>query len=176
MTKFFILIFVLLAYCSFAQSEKNDNNAKKDTIVKQGSLTVMGQIDYGTTQKENTEITESRPVEDEINQEIAKEETIEISESEQEKTEDELDVDLNIEDNSTLFYKIGNTLYSRNDYVVLRWAQTIKQTQNLSQKEAAKLWQKAHLRKMTRSEKKAFNLGYNSAPNMNTENEITATK
>lgn len=83
-----------------------------------------------------------------------------------------LDIDLKIEDNNTLFYKVDNTLYNRNDYVILRWAEAIKQTQKFSQKEASKLWQELHLRKMTRSEKKAFVKGFNSV----SETEITSTK
>ena len=179
MHKIFTLLFLLATHFAIAQSEKKDNNAKKDTIVKNGSLTVIGQIVHGSTQKEQTEITESTPDEekiDEINEELAEEEVVEVSESEQEKTDEELDVDLNIKDNTTLFYKVGNTMYNRNDYVILRWAQSVKQNEQLSQKKASKLWQKLHLRKMTRSERKAFTTGYNSAPDLSVENsEITAT-
>ena len=72
-----------------------------------------------------------------------------------------LDFEMKMKDDKRSFYLINKVMYNRKDYGILLWAQTIKQTQKFSKKQAIKLWEEIKSKKITKSEKKAFNKGFN---------------
>lgn len=71
-----------------------------------------------------------------------------------------LDFELKMKDDEAPFYRVENVLYNRKDFGILLWAQSIKQTEKFSLKEAIKLWEEIKQRKLSKPEKRAFKKGF----------------